>query len=105
MSLSFLSSWAIGALNGYTQKEGGLPAGIKYNVMGLTMVVGFLRVLGSQPQPIRDPRALLGNMLVAVPLLVGTSFCLGNSVGKGVRIVVDEKLKREEFQSHVLPLS
>jgi hypothetical protein len=89
MSLSFFSSWAIGALNGYTQKEGGLPAGIKYNIMGLTTIVGAIRVLGLQPQPIRDPRALLGNMLVAVPLLVGTSFCLGNSVGKGVRLVED----------------
>jgi hypothetical protein len=89
MSLSFFSSWAIGALNGYTQKEGGLPTGIKYNVMGLTTVVAAIRVLGSQPLPLRNPPALLGNLVITVPLLVGTSFCLGNSVGKGVRLVED----------------
>lgn len=80
--LSTLSTWFVGALNGYASKDGGLPTNIKYGTMGLTSGVYALKVLGDASAPTTRPMMLATTLFIAVPTLIGTTFCLGDHVGR-----------------------
>lgn len=80
--MSLFSTWIVGILNGYASKEGGLPTNIKYGSMGLTAGVYALKVLGDASARTTRPAILAATLFVTVPALVGTTFCIGDHVGR-----------------------
>ena len=91
MSLSLFSTWTVGALNGYKLKEDGLPNSIKYGTMALSTGVHIVKGFSNLKTPIVNPGANLFGLFVAIPVMIGATFCVGNYVGKGVRYVEDSR--------------
>lgn len=92
MSLSIFTNWATGVLNGYSLKDNGLPKGIIYGTLGVTTFANMVKVLGSFNAPeIKHHTAgnKLASLFIGVPIMMGTSFCIGNFFGKGIRHVKD----------------
>jgi hypothetical protein len=97
MSLSLFTNWAVGLINGYKQKENGLPNGIKYGTMGITTFVSMIRVLGHMDTSSKGiintgatPGQKLFSLFVGVPLVMGANFCVGNHMGKAIRWAEDD---------------
>ncbi len=92
-SLSLFTNWAVGVINGYKQKENGLPNGIKYGTMGLTTAIGMFKGLGNFDTPtlshITAGQKLFG-VFVAVPIVIGANFCVGHHMGKAIRWAEDD---------------
>jgi hypothetical protein len=87
------TNWTVGLLNGYKQKENGLPNDIKYGTMGLTTFAGILKVLGNfdkYTNTARTPGQLASALLLGVSLAIGANFCLGHHMGKAIRYVEDQ---------------
>lgn len=89
MSLSLFSTWSIGILNGYTLKENGLPNSIKYGTMVLASGIHIVKDLGNFTKPI--PKTTMVGVFVAIPIMIGATFCVGNYLGKGVRYAKDSQ--------------
>lgn len=92
MSLSIFTNWTTGILNGYSFKENGLPKGIIYGTLGVTTFANMVKVLANFNTPeIKYYSAgnKLASLFIGVPIMMGTSFCIGNFLGKAVRHVKD----------------
>lgn len=98
-SLPFFTNWAVGLINGYKQKENGLPNGIKYGTMGLTAFMGMFKVMANWDTPSVTktivyapitPMQKLAGLFIGVPLIIGTNFCIGHHMGKAIRWAEDE---------------
>jgi hypothetical protein len=98
MSLSLLTNWAVGLINGYKQKENGLPNNIKYGTMGITTTVAMFKTLANWDTPAAKnlisatitPGQKLFGLFVGVPLVMGMNFCVGHHMGKAIRWAEDE---------------
>jgi hypothetical protein len=93
MALVALTNWAAGLLNGYKYKENGLPNSIKYSTLGVTTFGGMIRVLGNFDSPNITRLTAgqkLGGLFIAVPIVMGTQFCMGHHIGKAIRWSEDE---------------
>jgi hypothetical protein len=96
MNLTLFTNWAVGAMNGYTQKENGLPNGIKYGTIGITTFIGMCKTLGNWDTPIATnlistitPRQKLAGLFIGAPLIMAANFCVGHHMGKAIRFVED----------------
>jgi hypothetical protein len=92
-SFSLFTNWAVGVLNGYKQKENGLPNSIKYGTMGVTTAVAMIKTLGNfdAPNVVRATGGQkLAGLFIAVPILMSTNFCVGHHLGKAVRYAEDD---------------
>ena len=91
MSISLFSTWAVGALSGYSLKDNDLPTGYKYGTMALTTGIHIVKSLANVDlQPYRTrPGSLVMGLFVGIPLMVGSTFCVGDFFGKSARHVVD----------------
>ena len=92
-SLSLFSNWAVGLINGYKQKDNGLPNGIKYGTMGITTFSSMIKVIGSFDTPNLmkvTSGTKLGALFIGVPIIMGTNFCIGHHLGKAIRYAEDE---------------
>ena len=92
-SFSLFTNWAVGVLNGYKQKENGLPNGIKYGTMGVTTFASMIRVIGNfGTPPITTYTAgqKMAGLFIAVPIVMATNFCVGHHLGKAVRYAEDD---------------
>jgi hypothetical protein len=89
LHLAAFSTWVIGALNGYTHKEKGIPASYSYTTMSLMTTTGIIRALGTQSLPITHPGSLMAGLFVGIPFMVGATFCTGTMMGKSIRHVKD----------------
>jgi hypothetical protein len=106
MSLSIFTNWAVGAINGYKQKENGLPNGIKYGTLGLSTLVGMAKVLGTEFSQSVRPAHKLAAGFIAMPVIVGTTFCLGHHLGKAVCYAEDTPYKSKSIITNPIhPLS
>ena len=83
-------------MNGYTQKENGLPNGIKYGTIGITTFIGMFKILGNWETPTAKnlistitPRQKLAGLLIGAPLIMSANFCVGHHMGKAIRFVED----------------
>lgn len=98
MSLSIFTNWAVGLINGYKQKENGVPNSIKYGTMGITTSILMLKTLGSWDMPVAKnfispsvtPGQKLFGLFIGVPLVMGMNFCAGHHMGKAIRWAEDE---------------
>ena len=93
MSLSLITNWAVGLINGYKQKENGLPNNIKYGTLGVTTFVAMLKTLGNfdAPSVVRMTAGQkMAGLFIGVPLVMGTNFCVGHHMGKAIRWAEDE---------------
>jgi len=99
MSLSLFTNWAVGLINGYKQKENGLPSGIKYGTMGVTTSVAMIKTLANWDTPSAKnllsstitPGQKLFGLFVGVPLVMGMNFCVGHHMGKAIRFAEDDE--------------
>ena len=89
MSLFGLSTWLVGAANGYAEKQGGLPSPTVYGTLGVTSIVGTMNVI-SKSVPATTPSLAL---FLMSPLVVGALYYVGNQVGSSVRLVSDSSGK------------
>ncbi len=103
MSLSLITNWAVGLINGYKQQENGLSNSIKYGTMGLTSASCIFKVLGEVDINTIN-RLSLGSKLIGVfiitPLLVGTNFCIGHHLGKAIRYT-DYDFKQDKNKNNI----
>jgi hypothetical protein len=97
MSLSLFTNWAVGLINGYKQKEDGLPNGIKYGTLGITTFMAMIKTLGHMDTSSKaiintgiTPGQKLFGLFIGVPLVMGTNFCVGHHLGKAIRYAEDE---------------
>jgi hypothetical protein len=94
MSLSLFTNWAIGLINGYKQKENGLPNDIKYGTIGVTTTVAMIKTLANFDTPniikMTSGQKLAG-LFIGVPLVMGMNFCVGHHMGKAIRWVEDDE--------------
>lgn len=98
MSLSIFTNWAVGLINGYKQKENGLPNNIKYGTLGITTTVAMFKTMGNWDTPLAKdmisasitPGQKLAGLFIGVPLLMGMNFCVGHHMGKAIRWAEDE---------------
>ncbi len=91
---SFFSTWAIGVLNGYNIKDNGLPKSIIYGTLGVTSFANMIKVFGNfdsakNAMTPKTANALITAAFIGVPIVMGTTFCTGNYLGKAVRYVKD----------------
>jgi hypothetical protein len=98
MSLSLFSTWFVGTLNGYKLKEDGLPNSIKYGTMALATGIHIAKGFGNLKIPIINAGASILGIGVIIPIMVGTTFCVGNYVGKGVRYAEDSQSGSLKFK-------
>lgn len=97
MSLSLFTNWAVGAINGYKQKENGLPNGIKYGTIGITTFMAMIKTMGNWDTPVAKnmmsatvtPGQKLFGLFIGVPLVMAANFCVGHHMGKAIRFVED----------------
>ncbi len=92
MSLSLFTNWTVGVLNGYMQKDGGLPRGISYGTMGVTTFTMMIRMFGNldETNVNLSPRQKFVGMCIAAPLIIATNFCVGHHLGKAISYVKDK---------------
>jgi hypothetical protein len=95
MSLSIFTNWAVGLINGYKQKENGIPNGIKYGTMGITTSVVMIKTLAEFDSPTivrvgATPGQKLFSLFIGVPLVMGMNFCVGHHMGKAIRWAEDD---------------
>lgn len=80
-----LTNVLVGGLNGYNNKEGGLP----YHISGGSIALsGLLASAGLLDKSVTNVRGLAG-VLVAGPLIMGMMFGMGHLTGEGVRYTKD----------------
>lgn len=87
MSLSWISVWSAGILNGYKKDEGqgqGLPTSYKYTLMSVVSGLQIVKGLGLSNEVHMKPASLLASLFVGIPLMVGATFCTGTFLGKSV---------------------
>jgi hypothetical protein len=87
MNIATITTWAVGLINGYKQKENGLPNQIIYGTMGAASIVNMMKVIGVST--LKPPGILMGGLFIGVPLVVGTTFCVGHHFGKAIRWAED----------------
>ena len=93
VSLSLFSNWAVGLINGYKQKDNGLPNGIKYGTMGITTLSTVVKALGNFDKPNimkMTSGQKLGGLFIGIPFIMATNFCVGHHLGKAIRYAEDE---------------
>ena len=95
MGLSLFTNWAVGVINGYKQKENGLPNSIKYGTMGITTFMGMIKTLGNWDIPSKTINVAthgqkLFGLFVGVPLAIAANFCVGHHIGKAIRFAEDD---------------
>ena len=81
------TTWGVGALQGFTHKENVVPTSVKYTTMSVATGLSLIKAIPQVKKPID-----LGGALIAIPLLIGSVFCLGTQMGKATRSVYDTKL-------------
>ena len=96
MSLPLITTWLTGAINGYTLKEDGLPANIKYSVMGLTTGIHIIKGFGQIKLPVVKPGSTLAGLFIGIPLVIGVNFCVGNYLGKAIRYAEDKNYPQDK---------
>jgi hypothetical protein len=92
-SFSIFTNWAVGLINGYKQKDNGLPNDIKYGTMGITTFASMMRTLANfdAPEVIRATSGQkMAGLFIGVPLVMATNFCVGHHLGKAIRYAEDE---------------
>jgi hypothetical protein len=78
-----MSNWTIGAVNGYTYKNGGVTNDIKYGSMAMTGVLYFFQTF-SEPRTRFSLGLNLTTSLISSTILSGGTYCIGNYVGKAL---------------------
>ena len=94
MSISLISNWLIGVLNGYTSKENGLPTSIKYSTISIASMISGFRMI----EPKMPPSLVLMSFFVVSPLMVGSLFCIGTQMGKGIRYIEDRPITSSKIK-------
>lgn len=92
MSFTIFTNWAVGVINGYKQKENGLPNGIKYGTIGITTFTSIIKVWGNLNTPAISnipPGQKLAGLFIIVPFLMASNFCVGHHMGKALRYAED----------------
>ncbi len=96
MNIPLITNWAVGAINGYVQKENGLPNSIKYGTIGITTFMGMIKVW-SKIDPLKEslinsltPRQKLLSFFIASSIVMTTQFYIGHHMGKAVRFAEDD---------------
>jgi hypothetical protein len=97
MSFTLFTNWAVGVINGYKQKENGLPNNIKYGTIGLSTFMTMFKTLGYLDTPVykkfisaTTPGQKLAGLFIGIPLIMGTNFCVGHHMGKAIRYAEDD---------------
>lgn len=109
MSLSVFTNWAVGLINGYKQKENGLPNGIKYGTIGVTTFVAMIKTLAHMDKsssmsmintgatPVQKMAGLgatpvqkMAGLFIGVPIFMLSNFCVGNHFGEAIRWAEDD---------------
>ena len=80
--LSAFTNWSVGGINGYNSN--GLPSEVKYGTVGLTSLMGMIRVIGNIDIKV-TPGQRATALFIVVPLVMGTNFCIGHQLGKAIR--------------------
>lgn len=98
MSFTLFTNWAVGVINGYKQKENGLPNNIKYGTIGLSTFMTMFKTLGYLDTSVNKkfisatttPGQKLAGLFIGIPLIMGTNFCVGHHMGKAIRYAEDD---------------
>jgi hypothetical protein len=94
MSLSLFTNWAVGLINGYKQKENGLPNDIKCGTIGVTTTIAMIKTLANFDTPniikMTSGQKMAG-LFIGVPLVMGMNFCVGHHMGKAIRWAEDDE--------------
>ena len=83
------STWITGFFNGYTPE---FPTHIKYPVMSLTTLLCMAKVYTELP------KVPIGTNVVGSAIVVGSIFCVGHHIGKGVRECEDKQTGPVRFK-------
>lgn len=87
MNISLLSTWFVGAANGYTlNTDHHLSNSIKYGTMALATGAQLVKGVANISLPITSVK-VLGPIFTLIPIGVGATFCLGSYVGKSLKHV------------------
>ncbi len=89
MAFNILVPSFTGILNGYTKKEGGLSPVEKRTILGISAIFGGVRGL-SRLSTMNGhlgitPGQGLAALVVGIPFVVGSSYCMGHHFGRGLR--------------------
>ena len=98
MSITLFTTWATGLFHGY--KQNGIPADLKWSILGLTTAVQSLKMLGKTPVPLPMPQVLPVSLAIFVgsPIVVGTLFFTGKQFGKVIQSLEKEQKGPVRFQ-------
>ncbi len=85
MSISILSTWVVGILNGYKKNEESLPKAIPYTTMSLATTLTSFKVINNIPKlSVISLTHTFGSVLLITALGIGSVYCMGNQVGKAL---------------------
>jgi len=83
-----LSTWLVGAANGYTNKTGGVPMEV---IAGTMIGSSTLAIIKNIESITKVSRSTPGQIGIGVALVFGTIFFVGDQVGRSLRVVKDDK--------------
>jgi hypothetical protein len=104
-SFSLFTNWSVGVLNGFKQKENGLPNGIKYGTMGVTTFAAMIKVLANFDTPSlvkATSGQKMAGLFIGVPMLMATNFCVGHHFGKALRYSGEDPSSDKGVKIHLL---
>ena len=86
MALYYLSTWLIGALNGYSKDR--LPNHLVHGTVGTVMVLApIIEIKDLLKQFEKTPITVI----LATTISVGSIYFIGDRIGRGIRYIKDEE--------------
>jgi len=90
MVLYYLSTWLIGALNGYSKDR--LPNHLVYGTVGTVMLLTpIIEIKDLLKQIEKAPITII----LATTISVGSIYFIGDRIGRGIRYIKDEEDKKQ----------
>ncbi len=98
MSITLFTTWATGVFNGL--KPNSIPGDLKWSILGLTTLVGSIRIIGNAPVPLPHSKAvpLMIATIVGAPAVTGIVYKTGDLFGKVMRSLEDQQTGPVRFK-------
>lgn len=80
MALSNVTIWIAGIMNGYDSTS--VSNFQQFTIISVSFGAHVVKLLGTQPVPIYNPKLIMTSMFLGIPLVIGSTFCLGTILGK-----------------------
>jgi hypothetical protein len=90
MAFAHFSTWLAGIANGYEPTS--ITRFQQFTIMSVSFGMHAIKFLGSQKTPIPNPNTILASLFLGLPVVIGSTFCMGTVLGKSARSLKNSEL-------------